>query len=90
VNVSFPLLQFLAADEARAGRLLAAFEEDHPGVTVVAPAYSDQRWQAAIDAGAVPGDDPGTIRHLTADQPSGLLAKLEELFAGVGARERPG
>ena len=71
----------LVPEEAGAARLLSRFALKHPGVRILTPHYPDEPWRGSVDANSVPDDSREMI--LTAHQPSVLLGKLEELFAGA-------
>ena len=73
----FPLLH-LTPEEAGAARLLGRFARRRPGITIVRPSSHSEPWRASVDAGTVPGDCREMI--LTANLPSELLGKLDDLF----------
>ena len=76
-----PLLQ-LAPGELATVPLLHHFAEQHPGVTIVTPHWHEEPWRADIAEGAIPGESPETSGMIGAAWPTGLLAKLEDLFGG--------
>jgi len=79
-----PLLQ-LNEKQAAAVPLLYQLAREHPGITVICPAHSDEPWRAIIDAGTVPGDGRAMSGHTAPGEgPAELLAKLERLFPGTG------
>jgi hypothetical protein len=79
VNDAMIALLQLHPDEAEAVPKLARLEYEHDGLNVLTPSFYSDRWQASVEPGTVPGD--GREMILTADLPSELLGKLEELFA---------
>jgi hypothetical protein len=73
-----PALLDLMPEQAEAVPRLAAFEREHPGVTIVTPHYRTDPWRAYIDEGTVPGDGRAMTTHK--DKPADLLGELEALF----------
>lgn len=84
MNGIIPASLRLEPDQAGAARQLARFAARHEGVSIVAPHYHEDPWRADIGEGSVPGGDATTQAILTARQPAGLLAKLEDLFGPPG------
>jgi hypothetical protein len=85
-TVNGPVLSLLQLQpcEAATVPLLHEFAATHPGVRIIVPHYRDEPWRADITAGAIPGEDARTSCAVGADWPSGLLAKLRDLFPDPG------
>lgn len=89
MNGALLALLRLAPGETGAVPLLHQFAADHPGVRIVEPHWHDEPWRAEIAEGKLPGEGARTSRVVGADWPSGLLAKLHEVFPS-GRQAPPG
>ncbi|HTQ92767.1 MAG TPA: hypothetical protein VMK84_25060 [Streptosporangiaceae bacterium] len=84
--VNGPVLSLLqlTPGEASAVPLLRQLAAEHPGVRIITPHYHDEPWRAEIREGGGPSPGTAPSRMIGADWPSGLLAKLKELFGPSG------